>query len=253
LDIDELLNNVEIGDVWGVGRKYAKFLRRHNIYTALSLKESSEKWVREKMTITGYHTRKELSGESCLSLEQVNQPRKTIVYSRSFGKPVNDLKSLQEAVSMFISKASEKLRKQKLLASYLMVFVATNKFKKNEPQYFNGLNFRLPLASSYSPELISYSMDSLKEIYKEGYNYKKAGVMMLGLIPEDKLQLNLFHKATGRKESSIMKAFDRINKLWGGGAIKYAAEGVSMPWRMRQLQKSQHYTTRWSNLLKVSI
>ncbi len=250
---DELLNQLDVGDVWGVGRKYAKILRDNGIYTALGLKKARQKWIREKMTIMGERTVKELKGQSCLRLERVEQPKKSILFSRSFGKPMKNLQDLSEAVSYFTSSAAEQLRKHKLAANLAMVFVATNRFKKNEPQYFNGINFRLPVATSYTPELINYSLQSLKKIYRSGYQYKKAGVMMLDLIPEDKVQLNMFYENPNPQKDRLMQIYDEINKIWGGGAIKYAAEGIKRPWRMRQLSKSMCFTTHWEELLKIKI
>lgn len=251
--IDELLNQLDVGDVWGVGRKYTKFLLTSGIYTALGLKEAHSKWIKEKMTIMGARTQQELRGDNCSHLEIAEKPRKSILFSRSFGKPQESLKDLSEAVSYFTSAAAEKLRKYKLVASLMTVFVSTNKFKKNEPKYFNGINFCLSVATSYTPELINYSLEGLKKIYRGGYQYKKAGVIMLGLIPENKLQLNLFCNHPSSSNNRLMKVYDGINKKWGGGTIKYVSDGINRPWSMRQSNKSLRFTTHWDELLKIQI
>lgn len=250
-DTDGFLKKVEVGDIWGVGRQYAKFLKKHNVRTAYDFKKAPESWVREHMTVAGYNTLKELNGKSCVSMEEAEPQRKSVVFSRSFGKPIENLEDLEEAVSNFVSGAAEKLRARKLCASYLLVFVATNPFREGEKQYYNGLNFRLPIATSYTPDLIKYAKKNLKKIYKPGYRYKKAGIVMLGIVPESKIQQSLFIKTNKKHQKKLMQAMDGINKVWGRGTIKSAAEGVNKPWRMKQLRKSHGYTTRWGELLKI--
>jgi DNA polymerase V len=221
------------------------------MHTAYDFKNAPEAWTREHMTVGGYKTLKELNGKACIGMEEVEPQRKSVVFSRSFGKPIEALEDLEEAISNFVSGAAEKLRARKLCASYLMVFVATNPFREGEKQYYNGLNFRLPIATSYTPDLIRYAKSSLKKIYKPGYRYKKAGIVMLGIVPEDKIQQSLFIKPDKKHQQKLMQTVDKINKLWGRGMIKSAAEGVKRPWKMKQLKKSPCYTTRWSELLRI--
>lgn len=250
--VNKYLKELEVGDIWGVGRQYSKFLRKRKINTAYELKNVSEKWVRDNMTVAGYNTLRELKGKSCISLEQVEAQRKTILYSRSFGKPIVKLEDLEESIASFISGAAEKLRSKKLVTSYILVFVATNPFG-DDRQYNNGVNFRLPVATSYTPDLIKYALKNLKKIYKRGYSYKKAGVIMMGLVPENRIQRSLFNPLLTNKKRRLIEIVDSVNKEWGRGALKYAVEGIKKPWAMKQLHKSKCFTTRWEDLIKIKV
>lgn len=251
-DIDCYLKELDVGDIWGVGRQYSKFLKKKRINTAYDLKKVSEKWVRDNLTIAGYNTLQELKGRPCVSLEEVEAQRKTILYSRSFGKPITKLNDLEESVATFVAGAAEKLRLRKLVASHILVFIATSHFGNSE-QYHNSINLRLPVASSYTPDLIKYAQRNLKKIYKAGYSYKKAGVIMMGLVPENRIQGSLFNPMLSNKKRRLIETVDRVNRKLGRGVVRYAAEGINRPWVMKQLRKSKCFTTRWEDLMKIKL
>ena len=200
------------------------------------------------MTIMGLRTVYELRGISCIPLEQMPNPKKGIVNSRSFGRPVEELKELKESLAEYTARAAWKLRSQGSVASYINVFLATNRFKP-EPQYSNSVTSRLPVPTAYTPELIHYANTNLERIYRPGYRYKKVGIMLLEIIPEEDAQLNLFiPSGDTRRKRALMQAVDRINAQWGRNTVYYAAEGNGKPWQMRRSYLSNRYTTEWQEI-----
>lgn len=247
--LDELLDRIDAADVWGVGRRYAAMLARHGIATARQLKDADQEWIRKKMTVQGLQTVLELRGIPCFDLEQAPPPRKSVLVSRSFGQPVDSLKDMREAVAAYASRCAEKLRGARLRASQLTVFLMTNPHKAG-PQYTNLAAASLPTPSSHTPELIRVGLACLERIYKDGYVYKKAGVQLNGLEPEDARQLLLFEPEPAQSErgQALMRALDGVNAKWGRNTLHYAAAGLGRPWRMRQERKSGRYTTSWQEL-----
>ncbi len=251
-NLDNLLDNIDVEDVWGVGRQYKKFLNRHDIYTALQLKNAPLEWIKTNMTVVGFRTVKELRGTSCITLEEIPAAKKGIMCTRSFGKAIESLEELKEAVASFVSRASEKLRDQHSVTSFIQVFIMTNPFK-DEHQYVNSASVRLPIPTSYTPELINHCNQKLDIIYKPGYLYKKAGVIFDGIIPEDKIQLHLFRKSDLDSNRKLMKTVDYINTKWGRNTIQCASSGIQKKWKMRQSKLSSRFTTRWNEILVVKV
>jgi DNA polymerase V len=246
---DTLLDSIEVSDVWGIGRQYTKFLRKHNIFTARQLKYSSKEWTRRHLTVVGLRTVLELRGISCIPLSEAPPSKKSIASSRSFSKSVEHLVELVEAVSDYVSRAAEKLREQKSVASCLQVYLTTNKFK-NKPQYTNRSTLQLPMPTAYTPELTQHAIKCLRGIFRQGYQYHKVGVFLTGIMPEQHLQAHLFSKRdcnSGCKRR-LMEAVDSINKRWGRQTAQFAVSGVVKSWKMKQMFKSPCYTTRWSDI-----
>lgn len=245
---DEYMDEIEVGDVWGVGRRYAKMLNENGISTALQLRDAPDEWVRKRMSVAGLHTVWELRGTPCVSLEQAPPPKKCIISSRSFGVPAETLADLKEAVAVHASRAAEKMRSQRSIASCISVFIKTNKFS-DDPQYSNSATSRLSVPSSHTPELISHVHNGLERIYRAGYRYKKAGVMLTDIVPEGEVQLNLLAPCNSyNRNRALMRAVDGINARWGSAALRYAAAGVKQRWQMRRSKLSNRYTTQWSEL-----
>jgi DNA polymerase V len=247
--MDRVLAATDAGDVWGVGRQYRDLLRRNGIRTAVQLRDAPDRWVRRNMTIMGLRTVWELRGVSCIPLDGLPAPKKGIVSSRSFGRPVECPEEVGEAVAAYMSRAAEKLRAQKSVAGSITVFLSTNRFKENDPQYSNGITCRLPVPSSYTPYLIHIASRLLARIYRQGYSYKKAGVMLCEIIPEDDAQPDLFSvfHDTDRTRC-LMQAVDRVNREMGRHTLRFAAEGNAKPWRMRRDFLSGRYTTHWDEI-----
>jgi DNA polymerase V len=245
--LDSLLAAVAVDHIWGIGRRYAARLQRQGIDNALELKNCADAWIRKQLTVAGLRTVMELRGIPCISLEKAAPAKKSICTSRSFGKPVRSLDHLQEAVASYAAQAACKLRREGLHTTVVDVFIRTNSFKKDEPQYCNRRTFTLPAPSSHTATLIKTALASLKAIYRSGYDYQKAGVLLSGLVPENYEQLQLFHKP-GSRGTALMKALDEINRRWGRDTIQPAAAGLAKEWHFRQLKKSPAYTTCWSEL-----
>ena len=182
-DIDKLLATIKVEDIWGIGRQHTKKLNTQKIVTARDLKYADDGWIRKHLTVTGLRTVWELRGIPCVSLDKAPAPKKGIITSKSFGRPVTSIKELSEAVTTYISRAAEKLRSQHSIASSVSVFIATNRFKPEKPQYSNSLMLSLPGPTSSTPILIRQALRCLRKIYKPGYEYKKAGVMLTEIIP----------------------------------------------------------------------
>ncbi len=247
--MDDLLESVDAADVWGVGRRYARMLARHGVTTARGLRDLPDHWAQKKMTITGLMTVRELRGTPCISLEEAPPAKKSIVCSRSFGRPVSSRTAMREAIAAYTARAAEKLRGQNSVAGHMTVFLMTNPHK-DEPQYSNAGAAGLVVPTAYTPALIARAHECLERIYKDGYIYKKAGVMLMELENADTRQLSLLDlppSATPRKEK-LMDVLDQVNAKWGRGTAHYAAEGLGQAWAMRQLRKSPRYTTDWKEL-----
>ncbi len=246
-DIDEVLKRIEVEDVWGIGYRRAQMLHAAGIHNACSLKYAGDNWIRKQMSITGLRTVMELRGHPCNDMELAPPPKKNIGSSRSFGFRVESLDDLKEAVSAYVSTAASKLRAQKSVASALTVYIMTDRFK-SDPYYANSRSTRLPVATSYTPELIAAALECLEKIYRAGYKYKKAGVLLDGIIPEGQAQLSLFLTPDNGKKISAMRVLDSINRRYGAHAIRTGSEGIKKAWSMRQALLSPRYTTRWDEL-----
>jgi len=249
--IEAALKELDIEDVWGIGRRYAAFLRKNNILTAYNFTQCPESWVRKHMTVVGQRLLKELSGIPCYSLENDIPAKKNICTARSFGKMTSDPEHLQEAVASFAARCAEKLRRQKSCASAIMVFLHTNFHRKDMPQYARNIVVPLPQATNYTPELIKYAVYGLQKIFKDGFSYKKAGVVMIELVHEESVQGNLFYHVDGAKSKAVMDVVDDINAKYGRDKVKVLAQGYGKAWKMNQEKLSPCYTTRLSDLPEV--
>ena len=250
-NIDKYLAMVKVSSIWGIGRKLSAKLERQNIITAKDLKYTSDGWIQRNLGgVVGIRTVWELRGISCIPLETVSATNKSIVSSRSFGKPVETLQGLKEAVSSYISIGAKKLRDQKTVASALTVYISTNRFK-DEPQYRNSITYKTPTPTSSTIELTEYALNLLERIYRDGYKYKKAGIMLDGIVPNNAIQYNLFTPEKFGVE--VDNALDAVNKKWGRNALFTASSGINRKWSMRREFVSPSYTTSWNDILKISI
>lgn len=248
---EDVLAATSVDDVWGVGRQYAKFLRRSGILTALDLRNAPDAWVRKHMTVMGLRTVLELRGTSCLELGEAEPPKKAILCSRSFGRRVYRLAELEEAAAAYASRAAEKLRGQGSAASAMQVILMEFPFNDGHPKT-RICSAAIPVATAHTPELIRYAKALLRRIYHKGPAYRKVGVMLTGIVPRGQVQLNLFHTSPeGEKELGLMHALDTVNRRWGRGTLAFAASGFERPWWMRQTKKSPLFTTSWKDLPSV--
>lgn len=252
-DQDDLLGRIEVGEVWGVGRKIDARLQEMGISSVRDLRDADPVMIRSRFSVVLERTVRELNGVSCLSLEEVAPDKQQIMCSRSFGEPVYELDDLLDAVATYMSRAAEKLRQQQGVAAALMVFIQTNPFNPKEPQYHPSMTVPLPDPTSDTRVLVQWAQRVAKRLYRRGYAYKKAGVMLSGIQPEGVTQGSLFDSpsSTDAKAGNLMALMDGINQKWGRGAIRLAAEHRHHPWQMRRDRMSPNYTTSWDELPPV--
>ena len=241
-----LFRSLPVDEVWGVGRRLAAQLADRGIRTVEALRQADPATLRQSFSVVLERTRAELNGVSCLALEDVIPPRQQIQSSRSFGQYVHDLPSLEEAVASYVSMAAEKLRRQHSLAGMLQVYLRTNPHRTDAPQYQQGLTVPLPTPTDDTLRLITVARWALKKIYRPGYAYQKAGVVLMNLCDAGTVQGDLF--SNRQDNPRLMQAMDRINATWGRGTLRSAAEGIDKEWTMKREKKSPAYTTRWDQL-----
>ncbi|MFQ6759444.1 MAG: Y-family DNA polymerase [Deltaproteobacteria bacterium] len=249
--LDALLATIDVGDVWGIGPRQSQKLFACGIRTALDLKNGNDTWLRKHLTVTGLRTAMELRGISCLPLEDIPPPRKSITSSRSFGQPVTDLAWLREALSSYIAIAAEKLRAEEMKTRCVQVYLTTNRFREGDPQYANSKTVTLPIHTSSTLELIHYGAEALRQLFRPGYAYQKVGVVFMDLVSASHAQGHLFY-APPKGQESLMRAVDKINRRWGRDTLHSAAAGFLRPWKHKQGRKSPSYTTSWNELPVVS-
>lgn len=249
-DIKEALKWIEINDLWGVGRRLTTRLKELGIRTGYDLQQVDPRWMRRHFTVVGERLVNELNGISCLSLEETPDPQKSIQVSRSFSQNITSFEELRETVASYASRLGTKLRKHHLKTANVIVYIRTNPHNRSHGFYQESLMVQLPQAINDDANLIKACSKGLKTIYKQGYAYKKAGVMALELIPANKQQYSLFEidRISNAKTDQISIALDKLNRKYGTGTIHMAACGNKLVWRNRQEKKSPAYTTSWKEL-----
>lgn len=246
--IIQLFAGIDVGEVWGVGRKIEARLANMDITTVLQLREADPDLIRSKFSVVLERTVRELRGVSCLDLEEVAPDKQQIMCSRSFGQYVYDRDQLEEVVASYVARAAEKLRRQASLAGALMVFIRTNPFSPKVPQYQRSLTIPLPEATADTRVLVMWALKLLRHIYRPGFAYQKAGVMLSELRPKAMAQASLFIDPETDRGQRLMATLDVINHRWGRGTLRSAAEGMEKPWQMKRQRLSPSYTTDWQGL-----
>jgi DNA polymerase V len=247
---EAMLQATPVHEIWGIGPSYSRLLKAHAIHTAFQLREANDRWIRAKMGVVGLRIVWELRGIACLSLIQCPPPKKSLMVSRSFGKAITTLTEMQEAVATYMARAAEKLRRNRVAAGVLTVFLMTNRFT-DEPQYSNAVTLTLPVATNDTAELLAYARSGVEHIFQVGFRYKKAGVLLTELVPAQQIQLSLFDMKDRERSARLMAAVDYLNTHMGAGTIRYAAMGGNPRWHMRSARRSPRYTTRWEELVVV--
>lgn len=246
-----LLALVPVNDVWGVGKRLSKRLQALGITTALDLANASPRAIRDQFSVVLERTIRELNGESCIELEEIPPTKKQIVCSRSFGEKVTQLELLHEAVCEYTTRATEKLRKEQQQAKMLTVFIHTSQFADNGPQYSNSASGELLSPSDDTRDFLELANHLLKHIWKDGFRYAKAGVMLSDFYDPGIFQLELFDEASSRSNSQqLMSVLDNINQS-GAGKVFFAGQGLKKEWAMKREHLSPAYTTRWDQLPRV--
>lgn len=242
-----VLAHIPIDEIWGIGRKLTAHLQKIGIQTALDLRDSDVAAMRTRHGVVMEKTIRELREEPCIELEEVSPARKQIISSRSFGHTVTRIEDLEEAIAAFIATAAAKLRTQKSVASMVQVFLMTNRFRTELPQYCPSISVPLPHPTADTRIFQSWAMKALKQMYRPGFEYKKAGIMLSEIQDEDQpRQADLF--AEPPKTSPLMGVMDQLNSRFGRGTVRLSHEFGQGNWSMRQDRKSPQYTTNWDEI-----
>ena len=237
-NIDPLLERVDINDVWGVGRQLTKFYHKNGIYNAKQLKNKSNTWIKKNSNVLGSRTAMELRGISCIDLEKTKSKRKSCVVSRSFGQRIEKYQELKEAVAGYCLNACEKIRSETLVAKSITVFIRTSPFQSRFGYYSNSKTIDFPISTNDSIEIVKTALTALESIFKNGYRYQKAGVLLSGLS-EATNNKNLFSSEKDEKINSLMKSIDNTNYRYGRSTLSLASAGVHKRWNMKREYSSK--------------
>ena len=237
-DIDPILEKVEINDVWGVGKQLTKFFVQNGIHNAKQLKNISNTWIKKSSNVLSSRTAMELRGIPCISLETQNSKRKSCVVSRSFAKKVEKLQELQESITNYCLNAAEKIRSESLITKSITIFIRTSPFQNQFAYYSNSKTIDLPIATDNSIEIVKNALTALKYIFKNGYRYQKAGIMLSGLSNSQGSK-NLFSSIKDEKIKNLMKSMDNTNYRFGRSTLSLASAGINKKWNVRKQHSSK--------------
>ena len=237
-NIDPILEKIDINDIWGVGKQLTKFYQKHGIYNAKQLKNKSNTWIKKSSNVLSSRTAMELRGISCIGLETTTSKRKSCVVSRSFGKRIESFQELKEAVASYCLNASEKIRSESLVAKAITVFVRTSPFQRNFGYYSNSKTIDFAIATNNSIEIVKNAISVLESIYKNGYRYQKAGIILTGLS-NAKDKGNLFSSQKDERINSLMRSIDNTNYRYGRSTLSLASAGIHKKWNMRREHSSK--------------
>ncbi|HUW24943.1 MAG TPA: Y-family DNA polymerase [Gallionella sp.] len=251
-ELDSLLSGIEVGEVWGIGRRITSRLKMMGIHTVLDLKRAPAKRIRAEFGVVTERTAAELNGECCLELEGVTSPRQQIICSRSFGSLLSSLSDLEQAVIAYVSRAAEKLRSERSVAGGIQVYIRTNPHRERDPQYRQSILMALSSPTDNTRLLCHAALTGLRQIYRTGFSYQKAGVMLTEILPASARPRSLFDDIDAQQRSaSLMSTLDRINRRMGSGTMQLLGEGLRKDWAMKRGSLSQRCTTEWGELPSV--
>lgn len=240
-----------IHEVWGIGRRHSKRLYSMLLKTAFDFTQLPNAWVKKNMSITGVRLQRDLQGIPTLQLEKdIGEASKSILVSRSFEHNYTQLHELQERISTFTASCAEKLRKQHSHCNSLLLFLHTNRNRKDLPQSHQSIFIQTPFPTNSTLELVKLAIQALDKIFVEGYAYKKAGIIVMDLTPENSTQLNFF-KNSHPKHASLMQTIDKLNTTYGQQKIRLAAQDLQRVWKMKQESLSPRYTTQINEVLHI--
>lgn len=251
-DIQKVLSKFPIEDVWGIGRRFSTMLKSRNILTASDFTKQSVDWVQSLMHIGGVKTWRELNGTPCIEFEEYRKDKQQITVSRSFGKELSDVESVEQQIALFTSMAAEKLRKQNSLCNTLIVFMCTNRHRKDHPQRFANQLIPLKVATDSTLELVNVATKTVREIFRKPYLYKKAGVILSDIQSNECMQTVLFDDVDHDKHARLMNALDKINQKQGHHSVVVASAGFEGI-RMNRQHLSPNYTSEWDEIIQIKI
>lgn len=246
-----VLKDTLVEDIWGIGYRSSLKLRDNNIKTGWQLRETDNRLIRRLLTVTGARIALELRGIKCLPFEAVQNDKKTITCSRSFGQTVNDYESLKEATLYFLTRGCEKMRKNNLAANAVTVFIGTDRFRPVPAPYSNSATYSSNYPSDSNQEIQVWAIKTLEKLYKPHYEYRKAGIILSGLVPSENLTKRMFGDESFVKKHNLMKAMDEINQKFGKDSVRFASVKTTGDWKMKQTRKSRSYTTKFDEIMVV--
>lgn len=245
------LEKLALDDLWGVGYRLPRRLAELGITTPLQLRDADPAMIRQRFNVVLQRTVLELRGTPCLDLEQDSPDSKTICTSRSFGRYVETYDELAEALTAYVTRAAEKMRRQGLATPAIIVMLNTNRHKPDQAQYYATRHVKLTIATADTGRLIRAALWGLKGIYRAGFRYKKTGVLFLDLAPADQVQGSLFLRPDQPHRVRLMELVDELNRRYGRDRVRFACSGTDRPWKLKAEFLSQRYTTQWGELLAV--
>ncbi|WNZ76426.1 translesion error-prone DNA polymerase V subunit UmuC [Pseudomonas sp. P105] len=249
---DWVLRNTEVCEVWGVGRKMKLHLEAMGIKTAMDLARADPRTLRKKFSVVIEKTARELAGTSCLELDEQDPPKQEICCSRMFGKRLTELAPIKEAVATYVMRASEKLRAQKSLCKKIRVSIRTGMFNPEEAKYANGVLIDLPYPTDDVRLLTKAAVDALDRVFRSGFNYSKAEVLLMNLCQPGEYTDDLFAVSQPADATKLMTVLDEINGRWGRGTLRSASVPVNPSWGMRRDMMSRSFTTKLDQLWVVA-
>ncbi len=242
---------LNIEDVWGIGRRYTKKLKYAGVNSAYDFTQQNDAWIKRNFSIVGIRLKKDLLGQAVIKLEHV-MSKKSIATTRSFDYTYSNYKIIKERVSTFAVNCAEKLRQQQTACNSILIFLQTNKHKENTIQYHPQITVQLPYPTNSSIDIVKHTVKGLKQIFMPNFQYKKAGVVVMNIVPEINQQLNLFH-SPNPKHKQLMKTIDRLNKNIGQQKVKLACQDLGRTWKMRQEKLSPRYSTQLFETIKIVV
>jgi len=249
---DYLMAQIDVGEIWGVGRRLRMQLRAMAITTCRDLKYAPTSLIRQRFGVVLERTIAELNGLACLALEDAQtsgeKRKQQIISSKSFGRPITALADLSAAVLSYTARAAEKLRQQDSICSHVVVFIQTNSFSTHQKQYANSITLPVIVASNDTRRLSAVALMGIEKIYRAGYSYKKAGVILLGLHPAAQQQGNLLMADPDARTSKVMHVMDHLNQKYGANTLSLAGAGLQPHWRTQAAQRTPNYTTAWDEI-----
>lgn len=249
--VEDALRVTPVKDLWGIGRASVEKLENLGIKNALALREMDLRHARKLLTVVGARLVLELRGVSCLPLELVPPVKKSITCSRSFGQAVENYETVREAVTFFLTRAAEKLRKHDLAANAVTVFIGTDRFNPKPDYYSNSATYASIYASDINYELQKWAFSCLDKIFRTGFHYRKAGVILSGLVPADELTERIFDEKKWERFRLVMKAIDEVNRKFGRDTVRFGLPSSNNIWRGKSEWRSNRYTTRFKEIATV--
>ena len=249
-DLDPILEKVEVRDIWGVGKQLSKFYIKNGIYNAKQLKNASNTWIKKTKNVLSSRTAMELRGVPCIEIETKQAKRKSCCVSRSFGKKVEKLRELKESVTSYCLNAAEKIRSESLVCKSITVFIRTSPFQNKGIFYSNSKTIDFPIATNNSIEIVKNALEGLDLIYKDGFKYQKAGIILSGLSDSEKGN-SLFKSTKDERIKNLMQSIDNTNYRYGRSTISLASAGINKKWSMRRQYSSKIDTADFYSLPRI--